>query len=173
MTLSPKNVRERGSGRGRDQGRDLDDIDRAILAQLAGDARMPNNQLAERVGIAPSTCVARVRSLVDRGAIRGFRADIDPAAVGLGLQALISVNIRAGARQQIRTFTEEMRSLPDVVQLFFLGGSEDFIVHLATRDSDHLRDFVVTHLSAHPAVASTRTSVMFEHYQNSPALDPR
>jgi len=70
-------------------------------------------------------------------------------------------------------FASEMRELADVVQLFFLGGSEDFILHIAVRDSDHLRDFVLQHLSAHPAVASTRTSVVFDHHHSGPAVgDP-
>jgi len=58
--------------------------------------------------------------------------------------------------------------LPEVVQVFFLGGSEDFIIHVATRDSDHVRQFVVDNLSAHPSVASTRTSLVFDH--NIPRL---
>ena len=55
---------------------------------------------------------------------------------------------------------------PEVMQLYFLGGVEDFIIHLAARDSDHVRDFVMEHLSAHPAVSATRTSIVFSHHQN-------
>jgi DNA-binding Lrp family transcriptional regulator len=127
---------------------------------------MTNSQLAERVGIAASTCVARVRSLVSRGVITGFAARVDPAVTGMGLQVLVSVTIRSGARQRIAEFSEELRALPEVLQLFFLGGVEDFIIHLAARDSDHVRDFVMEHLSAHPAVSSTRTSIVFSHHQN-------
>ena len=58
----------------------------------------------------------------------------------------------------------EMRELPEVLQVFFLGGSEDFIVHLAARDSDHVREFVLENLSANAAVANTRTSLVFEHF---------
>jgi DNA-binding Lrp family transcriptional regulator len=141
----------------------LDDTDRRLLQALREDARLPNVRLAELVGIAPSTCVARVRSLRDRGVIRAFRADVDPRALGLTLQALISVNIKVGARQTIPRFAAEMRELPEVSQVFFLGGAEDFILDVATRDSDHLRAFVVDNLSGHPAVASTRTSIVFEH----------
>ncbi|PRY67278.1 AsnC family transcriptional regulator [Glaciihabitans tibetensis] len=144
----------------------LDEIDGQIVRLLSADARIPNATLAATVGIAASTCLARVRSLVARGVIRGFHADISPRALGLGLEALISINIRVGARQAIAAFSEEMRELPEVVQVFFLGGSEDFVVHVATRDSDHLRQFVVNNLSAHTSVASTRTSLMFEHHQN-------
>ena len=143
--------------------RDLDAVDRRILALLRADARIPNARLAEEVGLAPSTCLARVRALVDAGVITGFHAQLDPRALGLTLEALISVNIRSGARQSIARFAEEVRELPEVQQVWFLGGAEDFILDVATRDSDHLREFVVENLSSHPSVASTRTSVVFEH----------
>lgn len=142
----------------------LDDIDLALISLLRADARISNARLAELTGIAPSTSLTRVRSLIERGVVRGFHADLDPRALGLGLEALISVNIRVGARRAISTFSDEMRRLPEVVQVFFLGGAEDFIIHVATRDTDHARQFVVDHLSAHPSVASTRTSLVFEHH---------
>lgn len=144
----------------------LDDVDRMIVTELQRDGRMTNAELADRVGIAASTCVARVRSLVGRGIITGFTATVDPAITGRTLQVLVSVSIRSGARQRISEFSDELRALPEVLQLFFLGGVEDFIIHLAARDSDHVRDFVMEHLSAHPAVSSTRTSIVFSHHQN-------
>ena len=144
----------------------IDAVDRQIIEQLQLNGRMTNAELAERVGIAPSNCVARVRSLVSRGIITGFTASVDPAVMGMTLQVLVSVTIRSGARQRISEFSEELRALPEVLQLFFLGGVEDFIIHLAARDSDHVRDFVMEHLSAHPAVSSTRTSIVFSHHQN-------
>lgn len=143
----------------------LDAIDLKLVAMLRDNARESNARLAAEVGIAPSTCLTRVRALVDRGVIRGFHADVDPRALGLGLEALISVNIRVGARQGIAAFSQEMRDLPEVLQVYFLGGSEDYIIHVATRDTDHVRQFVVNNLSAHPSVASTRTSLVFEHHQ--------
>src|ERR1700704_366247 len=81
---------------------DLDAVDRRILSQLHSDARMTNNAPADAVGIAPSTCHGRVRRLVDLGVIRGFYTDIDPVAVGLPLQAMISVNLNSNARGKIR-----------------------------------------------------------------------
>ena len=144
----------------------LDQVDRRIVSLLRRDARMPNSRLAELTGIAPSTCLARVRSLVDRGVITGFTARVNPAALGLGLEALISVTIRTGARQRITEFRDDLEHRPEVRQLFFLGASEDFVLHLAVRDTDALREFVVEQLSAHPAVASTRTSLVFQHHEN-------
>ena len=145
---------------------DHDEIDRNIIAELQANGRVTNAELAERVGVAASTCIARVRSLVSRKISTGFTATVDPRALGSGLQVLISVTVRSGARQGIMALSDELRALPEVMELFFLGGVEDFIVHLAARDADHVRDFVVEHLSAHPAVSSTRTSIVFHHYQN-------
>ncbi|KQO10222.1 AsnC family transcriptional regulator [Agreia sp. Leaf244] len=151
---------------------ELDEIDRSILRILRANARIPNNQLAERVGIAPSTCVARVKSLVTRGVITGFTANVDPSSVGLSLQALISVTIRAGARNLMVELGQEIRQFPEVVQLYFLGGAEDFIIHVAVRDSAAVRDFVLDNLSAHPAVASTRTSLVFDHDYSGLSIAP-
>lgn len=144
----------------------LDDIDSQIVALLQSNGRMTNAELAERVGVAASTCVARVRSLVSRGVITGFAAQVDPVAMGMNLQVLVSVTIRSGARQRIQELSDELRGLPEVLQLFFLGGVEDFIIHLAARDADHVREFVMDHLSVHPAVSSTRTSIVFAHHAN-------
>ena len=76
---------------------DLDDVDRRLLAILHADARISNSALADAVGIAPSTCHGRVRRLQELGVIRGFHADIDPAAIGLPLQAMVSVSLQSGA----------------------------------------------------------------------------
>ncbi|MEN9715990.1 MAG: hypothetical protein RJA35_1457 [Actinomycetota bacterium] len=142
---------------------EIDDIDRQLLALLQEDARITNADLAAKVGIAASTCIARVRNLVNRGVIEGFHAKVNAAATGQVLQVLVSVTLRASARQQLSAFMEQMKALPEVQQVFFLGGSEDFILHLATTDSDHVREFVLANLSANPAVANTRTNIIFEH----------
>ena len=147
---------------------EIDDIDLALIDLLTKNARITNAELAERAGIAQSTCIARVRALVSKGVIQGFSTTVDPAALGLSLQVLISVSLRATARQQLSQFMEEMRKLPEVVQVFFLGGAEDFIVHLAVRDSEHVREFVLANLSANPSVANTRTNMVFEHFHKGP-----
>jgi DNA-binding Lrp family transcriptional regulator len=147
---------------------DLDEIDHELLRLLTQNARMTNADLAAAVGIAQSTCITRVRSLVSRGVISGFTANVDPAAVGLSSQVLISVTLRAGARSHLADFMKEMHNLPEVIQVFFLGGSEDFIVHLAVRDNDHVREFVLENLSSNATVASTRTNMVFEHFHKGP-----
>ncbi len=146
----------------------LDEVDHEIVDRLSADARMTNAELAASAGVAPSTAHLRLRRLIDRGVITGFHASVDQHTLGRGLHALIGVVLRPGSRQEsIRAFAEEVRGLPPVIQLFFLGGTDDFIVHIAVEDSSALRAFVVEHLSAQQSVASTRTSIIFEYHRNS------
>src|ERR1700740_1774282 len=145
----------------------LDDLDRRILSLLHADARVANNALAEAVGIAPSTCHGRVRRLVDLGVIRGFYSDIDPVAVGLPLQAMISVNLHSNARGKIRSFIQQIRSKRQVMDVYFLAGADDFILHVAARDTEDLRSFVVENLNADADVAGTQTSLIFEHLRGA------
>ena len=158
MSSQPKNI----------QYPELDSTDLEILSELANNGRMSNADLAQAVGIAASTCLNRVRALVDNKIIKGFHADIEPAALGLELQALISVTLRAGARATLGDFMSQIRAHPQVIQVFFLGGTEDFIVHVAVRNSDEVREFVLAQLSNNPAVANTRTNLVFDHFHKGP-----
>lgn len=141
----------------------LDAIDTILVEALARDGRMPNNALAALAGIAPSTCLGRVRSLVERGVIRGFHADIDPAALGRGIEAIIAVRLHSHARRDLRTIGDRLAALDEVLDVYFVAGREDYLIHLATTDPLTLRDFVLDHLSANPSVASTETTLIFEH----------
>jgi DNA-binding Lrp family transcriptional regulator len=146
---------------------ELDDADRRILRLLHGDARIPNHALAEAVGIAPSTCHGRVRRLLEAGVIRGFYTDIDPVAIGLPLQAMISVTLQSNARGKIRDFIQQIRRRRHVMDVYFLAGADDFILHVAARDTEDLRSFVVENLNADADVAGTQTSLIFEHLRGA------
>ncbi len=141
-----------------------------MLLALHADARMSNSALAEAVGIAPSTCHGRLRRLQDIGVIRGFYTDINPAAVGLTLQAMISVSLQSNARGRIRDFIAQIRQRPQVMDVYFLGGGDDFILHVAARDTEDLRAFVVENLNADGDVAATQTSLIFEHLRGASPL---
>lgn len=141
----------------------LDRVDRAILRTLAADARTPNNQLAERAGVAPSTALARVRALRRSGVLRGFHAEVDLAALGRPLQAMIAVRLAVHDRSQIEDFTRHVRSLPGVLSVFHMTGPVDYMVWVAAADAQDLREFVVDHLASHPATAHAETSLIYEH----------
>lgn len=147
----PKNVRE------------LDEIDARIVAALRSQGRLANNALADKVGIAASTCLTRLRGLVDRGVIAGFHAEVDPAWIGRPIQAMIAVRLRADARSAINDFSDRMVDMPEVLNVYFLAGADDFHVHVAARDPEDLRAFVVDHLSSAREVALTETNLIFQH----------
>jgi DNA-binding Lrp family transcriptional regulator len=141
----------------------LDGVDRAIVEALAVDARISNAALAEQVGIAPSTCLARVARLRERDVLRGFHAEVDLAALGRPLQAVVAVRLAAHDREQIEDFTDTLRDLSGVLMVFHVTGQIDYLVWVAATDTQDLRRFVVDHLTTHPAVAHAETSLVYEH----------
>jgi DNA-binding Lrp family transcriptional regulator len=147
--------------------RALDHVDRELLSLLERDGRMPNNALAERVGIAPSTCLTRVRRLVELGAIRGFHADVDPAWQGRPIQAMIAVRIRSDARDAIGDFADQLAGIPAVRDVYFVSGSDDFLLHVAAADVEDLRSVITDRLSGTRLVAGTETYLIFEHRRGS------
>ena len=141
----------------------LDDADRAILGQLARDGRMSNSEHAARVGLAESTCHKRVRALIASGVITGFRAEINPAALGLQLEALISIRLHAHARGDLRRFQAYLEELPATQRVYFVAGDRDFLLHVAVRDAAALRELVSDTISLRAEVAATNTSLIFDH----------
>src|SRR3979411_1961756 len=141
----------------------VDAVDRAMLELLGDDARITNQRLADRVGIAPSAALARLRSLRERGVIRGFHAELDLAALGRPLQALIAVRLAVHTRDQIDALTRAVPQLPGVVMVFPLAGATDYLVWVAAADAQGLREFVVDHLATHSAVSHAETSLIYEH----------
>ncbi|NIK55632.1 Lrp/AsnC family transcriptional regulator [Kribbella shirazensis] len=146
----------------------LDEVDRKLVQLLTADGRMPNNALAEAVGIAASTCLTRVRSLRERGVIRGFHADVDLTALGQPLQALIAIRIGAHSRDEIDRFRTKVPRLPGVLSLFHVSGANDYLLHVSAATPDALREFVLDHLTADPAVSHAETSLIFEHVRGIP-----
>jgi DNA-binding Lrp family transcriptional regulator len=141
----------------------LDDTDRAILRVLADDARISNKDLAERVGVAQSTCLARVRTLRESGVIRGYHADIDPRALGHDLQAMIAIRLQPHARGALGDVVAALARRPEVLDVYFVAGANDFLLHVATTSTDELRRLVADHLNRDPAIAGTETALIFEH----------
>lgn len=161
--------------------RPLDRIDRHILALLAENARITNQDLAAKVGLSPSSCLERVRALRQSGAIRGIHADLAPEALGVGMQALVAVRLRQHTRELVDGFQRYAAGLPEVLQIFHVTGVEDFLVHVACRDAHQLREFTLDAFTGRPEVAQIHTSLIFEHvrrfgipdYLEHDELDPK
>ena len=142
--------------------RPLDRIDAAIVRLLQKKARTSNKEVAAAVGVAPSTALERTRRLEAEGVITGTHAALAAAAVGVEIQALVAVSLRQHARPLVEAFEAHALALDEVVQLFHTTGASDFLVHVAVRDTEHLRALALS-LTERPEVARIETSLLFAH----------
>jgi DNA-binding Lrp family transcriptional regulator len=147
----------------------LDRTDFAIIRLLRKNARIPNKDLAGRVGVAPSTALERVRRLREAGVLLGYHAEIAPAAVGIGLQAMVAVRLARHSRSHVEAIHAHLLGLPEVLSLYHVAGADDFLVHVGVRDSDHLRDFAMSALTSREEVAHIQTHLIFA-FQRAPDL---
>lgn len=138
----------------------FDSIDRALLEALQKDARVSNRHLARQVGVAESTCLARVAALERRGAITGYGAKLALGAVNRGVQALLHIKIRPQALASARAFCDEVTALPEVLEVMLVTGAADLVVHVAVGSAEQLRDFVLE-LAQNEAIADVRSSIIY------------
>jgi DNA-binding Lrp family transcriptional regulator len=150
----------------------VDELDTAILRSLQADARKTNREVAAAVGVSPTTALDRTRALRDRGIIRGASLEVDLAAVGRGVQALVAVRIRPPSRDVIESFRDWVSALPQTLGVFVTTGSEDFIIHVGVRSNDDLYAFVIDELTQRREVADVRTSVVYEHVRTRSIIPP-
>jgi len=146
---------------------ELDRIDFEIVAALQKDARLSNKELAGQVGLAPSTCLGRVRRLVREGVFLGFHARVDPASLGVGLQAVVSVRMNTHTRTAWDALKAHVLGLPEVVAAYNLAGREDLLIHVAVRDTEHLRRFISDAITSRPEVHQVETNLVFEYFPRS------
>jgi len=141
----------------------MDNVDRALLRALSANARMSGTALAAASGVAESTVSLRLKRLHAAGYLRGYHAEVDVAALGMTVQALISIRLVSINREEVDRFRREAPTWSGVLALFHMAGVDDFLLHVAARDSSELRNFVLENLAGHPAVAHTETNLIFDH----------
>ena len=156
-----------------DSKRDLDRIDSGIVMALQNNARLSNKELAANVGLSPSACLERVRRLRERGVLVGFVADVDPEALGIGLQAMVAVKLKNHARSSFTALIDHLMSLPEVIAIYELAGDDDLLVHVVCRDASHLRDFIADAVGARTEHHQLVTSLVYEHHRKRGLPDLR
>jgi len=144
----------------------LDRIDFEILEALQKDGRLSNKVLAAKVKLAPSSCLERVRRLTAAGALSGIHATVDPAVLGIGLEAFVSIRIRRHSRTLIDSFRAHALALPEAVTVYHVAGANDFLVHVAVRDAAHLRDLALDAFTTRDEVEHMETALIFGHHTN-------
>jgi DNA-binding Lrp family transcriptional regulator len=150
---------------------ELDSIDWQILEELQNDATLQNRVLASRVGLAPSSCLQRVRRLRELGVITGFHAVVDPRTTGLSLEAIVSVSVRPHTRPVVAAFRQFLMAQPETRSIFHVSGQSDFLVHIAVIDSTHLQSFIMDKVAARTEVRNLASSVILERVETR-ALTP-
>lgn len=141
----------------------LDDIDRRIIDALRLDGRLSVRALAEEVRISRANAYTRLERLTSTGAITGFTATVDPAAIGLGTSAYVMLTVRQNSWRELKT---RLQAIPEVRHMALLGGEFDVILLVRAADNAALRDVVLNELQAIPQVIGTRTSLVFEDVEN-------
>jgi DNA-binding Lrp family transcriptional regulator len=145
----------------------VDELDAALLTLLQEDAKQTNKELARRLHIAQSTCLERVRDLTRRGIVRGHHVDVDLKKIGRGVQAMVAVRLRPPDRAVIESFRAFVTGLPEVLSVFVMSGSDDFLLHIAVADNDELSGFVLDRLTQRKEIVDVRTSVIFDHFRRT------
>lgn len=148
----------------------LDAVDYEILATLQDDGRITNVDLAGRVGLTAPPCLRRVRSLEQRGVIRGYHARLDPASLGYGITVFALVSLRSQAEADLKAFEEHVAALPEVRECHMLNGEIDFILKIVARDLQAFQQFLTTHLTTAANVASVKTSLTIRTSKDSPGV---
>ncbi|HTI22530.1 MAG TPA: Lrp/AsnC family transcriptional regulator [Kutzneria sp.] len=146
----------------------MDEVDRAILAVLELDGRLSNAELAARVGLSPSPCLRRVRRLEETGVIRGYRALVDPAAVGRGLRVFAGVRLLRHGRADVVAFERAVIRLPEVVHCHHVTGNYDYLLQVEVADLPAYEDFHANRLAGLPSVASVTSYVTMKTLSADP-----
>jgi Lrp/AsnC family leucine-responsive transcriptional regulator len=137
---------------------ELDRIDLRILAELVSDARASQINLAEKVGLSPTACARRVRQLEEMGIIRGYRADIDPAALGLVTTVVVTITLEKQSEDYLAAFEAAITRCPDIVSCHLMSGSDDYHLQVLARDIADFERIHKQHLSRMPGVARIHSS---------------
>ena len=140
----------------------LDAIDRKILENLQVSGRMSNVELAAAIHLSAPQCFRRVRSLEERGVIRGYHASVDAAAVGLDVVAYVSLNIVGNAFGQVREIEAQLRDFPQVLECHIVSGDCDYLLKVVARDLKALSHFLTDRLMQVPGVANVRSMICLE-----------
>lgn len=138
--------------------RKLDRLDRKILSELQRDSKITNAELAVRVGLSASPCLARVKQLERDGILRGFVALVSPEKLGLTVNVFIQITLERQAEKMLDIFENRIRAFPEVMECYLMSGDSDYLVRLIVPDVDTLQRFIVQDLTTIPGVATIRSS---------------
>lgn len=148
----------------------LDSVDRKILSCLQAEGRITNVDLAERVGITAPPCLRRVRALEEEGYLLGYHADLNHEILGYGLIVFALVGLHSQAESDLQNFEKQAMGWPLVRECYMLNGEIDFVLKIVAHDLAEFQQFLTTHLTPAPNVASVKTSLTIRTSKKEPGV---
>jgi len=142
---------------------EIDSKDIQILSLLLNNARLSNKEIAAKVEIAQSSTHDRIKKLTQKGYIKGAHIQIDQTKLGLNIEVMLAIKLNKQHRSIIGDFIKKASQFPGVLQLFHMAGNNDFILHVAVKDSDELRGFILDRLSTLDYIQSTETTMVLHN----------
>ena len=148
----------------------LDSIDRAILEVLQQQGRISNQELAQRVHLSASACLRRVKALEDAGVIAGYVALLNPRAVGQPGTSFTIINLDSTQPQRLQAFEAAVRDQPEILDCFYVAGSNDYLVRFAYRDAEDLERFHAEVIPRLPGVVRSNSMLVLRTVKKTTAL---
>lgn len=149
----------------------LDAIDRAILRELQHDAKLSNVDLAQRVHLSPSACLRRVKQLEDAGVIAQYVALLNPKAIGQPGTSFTIVNVERTTPDTLRSFEQAVRDEPQILDCFYVAGSNDYLLRFTYRDAEDLEQFHAEVLARLPGVVRSNSMLVLRTVKRTTALE--
>jgi len=149
---------------------DLDAIDWKILRELQDEGRITNVELSKRVGISAPPCLRRVKRLEDAGIIRGYRALLNTAALGMDVVAFCLIGLNHQSETELKAFADLTRTWPIVREAWMVSGDSDFLLHCVAPDLTTFQNFVIEKLTSTPNVDTVRTALTIRQVKDEGLL---
>ena len=147
----------------------LDRIERQILAELQRHGRLPNVELADRIGLSESPCFRRVKNLERDGVIQGYAARLDQRALGLTVTAYVHLTIEKGLEQRTE-FHRRVQDEPHIVECHAMSGTHDYLMKVVARDMDHFSELVMRSILSYPGVLNLESSFSLAEIKQTEGL---
>jgi Lrp/AsnC family leucine-responsive transcriptional regulator len=148
----------------------FDSIDLKILRELQNDSSLSNVELAKRVHLSPSPCLARVKALEATGCIREYVALLAPEALGLRLNVFISISLKQQGRESLQNFERNICECDEVMECYLMTGDADYLIRVVMADMQALEHFIIERLSPMPEVEKIRSSLSLKQVRYKTAL---
>ena len=148
----------------------FDAIDIRILRELQQDGSLPNVELARRVHLSPSPCLARVKALESAGVLQRYVALANPKALGLDLNVFINISLKSQSKQALAAFEERIAEHEEVMECYLMTGDSDYLIRVAVADIAALERFIIDQLTPIPGIEKIRTSFTLKQVRYKTAL---